>query len=120
MSNVQVKVYKSSTIDHADALLSAGWGEVGLGCPAPCPVVSCHGSEDVPKRIGFSQYEENFPGSNVSVEELEFLRAIERYQRKYRRRYPSWREVLGVLRSLGYRKVAEAVPPPPPSPTLTE
>ncbi|MCZ2340416.1 MAG: hypothetical protein LC104_01310 [Bacteroidales bacterium] len=70
----------------------------------------------MPKRIGFSQYEENFPGSNISAEEMEFLRAIERYQRKYRRRYPSWREVLGVLRSLGYRKVAEPSPlPVPPS-----
>lgn len=66
----------------------------------------------MPKRIGFSQYEENFPGSNITLEEMEFLQAIERYQRKHRRRYPSWREVLGVLRSLGYRKSAEPVSSP--------
>jgi hypothetical protein len=54
---------------------------------------------------------ENFPGSDIAVgtDEWEFLKAMERYQRRAGRRYPTWREVLRVLRSLGYRKV------PPPS-----
>ena len=66
----------------------------------------------MPKQIGFGRYEENFPGADISTEELEFLRALERYQRTYDRRYPSWREVLSILRSLGYRKVGEMSQPP--------
>lgn len=59
----------------------------------------------MPKKIGFSRYEENFPGCDVTTEEWEFLQAMDAYQRRYSRRYPSWREVLGVLRSLGYQKL---------------
>ena len=55
---------------------------------------------------------ENLPGSDVTPEELEFLKAIERYQRTFERRYPSWREVLFVAHCLGYRKVAKPVPIP--------
>lgn len=62
-----------------------------------------------------ARFEENFPGSDLGGDDWEFIRAIEAYQRKHRRRYPSWREVLVVLRGLGYRKVAEvgALPTPP-------
>jgi hypothetical protein len=53
---------------------------------------------------------ENFPGADISTtgDEWEFLKAMERYQRRANRRYPSWREVLRVLRALGYRKVPPA------------
>ena len=56
---------------------------------------------------------ENFPGADIAAagDEWEFLTAMERYQRRTGRRYPTWREVLKVLRSLGYRKV----PPDPPA-----
>ena len=47
---------------------------------------------------------ENFPGSDVTPAEWEFLKAMERYQRMHQRRFPSLREVLMVLKSLGYRK----------------
>jgi hypothetical protein len=59
--------------------------------------------------------EESFPGSNYSDEEREFLQAIDRYKRTRRRPYPSWREVLNVLRALGWRKqppAGDAVPSP--------
>ena len=68
----------------------------------------------MPKKIGFGRYEENFPGSDITGEELEFLRAVEQYQKKFRRRYPSWREVLKILLGLGYRKVADPTPLPKP------
>lgn len=58
---------------------------------------------------------EVFPGGDVTLDELEFLKAIERYQRRMRRRYPTWREVLGVLESLGYRKVTDLNPTTPPT-----
>lgn len=40
-------------------------------------------------------------------EETEFMKAMDRYKRENRRPFPTWSEVLEVLRSLGYRKVAE-------------
>ena len=55
-----------------------------------------------------SAYSENFPGSDITAEEFVFLKAMERYQRLHKRRYPTWREVLFVLKSLGYRKICRA------------
>ena len=40
-------------------------------------------------------------------EETVFMKSMERYKRENRRPFPTWSEVLEVLRSLGYRKVAE-------------
>ena len=45
-----------------------------------------------------------FPGSELTGDVLEFIRAMHAYQQRYRRRYPSWSEVLYVLRTLGYAK----------------
>jgi hypothetical protein len=44
--------------------------------------------------------------------ELEFMRAVEAYKRQNRRPFPTLSELLEVLHSLGYRKVAEATPIP--------
>ncbi len=40
-------------------------------------------------------------------EETDFMKAMDRYKRENRRPFPTWSEVLEVLRSLGYRRVAE-------------
>src|SRR5918994_63921 len=40
-------------------------------------------------------------------DETNFMKAMERYKRENRRPFPTWSEVLEVMRSLGYRKVAE-------------
>ena len=40
-------------------------------------------------------------------EEITFMRAMDQYKRDSRRPFPTWSEVLEVLYSLGYRKVAE-------------
>jgi hypothetical protein len=37
-------------------------------------------------------------------DEIEFLRAMEDYQQKHNRPFPTWSEVLGVVRELGYVK----------------
>src|SRR5207237_187571 len=42
-----------------------------------------------------------------SDEEISFMRAMDLYKRANRRPFPSWSEVLEVLRSRGYRRVAE-------------
>lgn len=60
--------------------------------------------------------EENFPGSDYTDEEREFLRAIDRYKRVNKRPYPTWREVLKVLRGLGWRKAPPPAAAPGPEP----
>ena len=43
----------------------------------------------------------------MTDEQFEFLMAINEYKRVNKRPFPSWTEVLDVMRALGYRKVAE-------------
>jgi hypothetical protein len=43
-------------------------------------------------------------GSEYTRDEVEFMLAIEKYKRERQRPYPTFREVLSVARSLGYRK----------------
>jgi hypothetical protein len=44
---------------------------------------------------------------DYSDDEAEFMKAMDRYKRENRRPFPTWSEVLEVLHSLGYRRVAE-------------
>ena len=44
---------------------------------------------------------------HMSDEQFEFLMAIDRYKRKNARPFPTWTEVLEVIKAMGYRKVAE-------------
>jgi len=43
----------------------------------------------------------------MTGEQFEFIMAINEYKRVNRRPFPSWSEVLDVMKALGYRKVAE-------------
>jgi hypothetical protein len=43
----------------------------------------------------------------MSDEQFEFLLAIDEYKKKNARPFPTWTEVLEVIKALGYRKVAE-------------
>lgn len=43
----------------------------------------------------------------MSDEQFEFLMAINEYKRMNTRPFPTWTEVLEVIKALGYRKVAE-------------
>lgn len=45
----------------------------------------------------------------IAADEAEFMQAMDRYRREHRRPFPTWGEVLLVLQSLGYRRVAEPV-----------
>ena len=40
-------------------------------------------------------------------EEIDFMKAMDTYKRQSGRQFPTWSEVLEVLRSLGYRKVEQ-------------
>jgi hypothetical protein len=44
---------------------------------------------------------------DYSDEETDFMKAMDRYKRENRRPFPTWSEVLEVMRALGYRRVEE-------------
>jgi hypothetical protein len=44
---------------------------------------------------------------DYSNDEIDFMKAMDQYKRDNRRPFPTWSEVLEVLRALGYRKVAD-------------
>ena len=41
---------------------------------------------------------------DLTLEEIQFVRAIARYKRKFNRPFPTWSEVLAILKELGYTK----------------
>lgn len=43
----------------------------------------------------------------MTDEQFEFLMALDQYKRQNTRPFPTWTEVLEVIKALGYRKVAE-------------
>lgn len=43
----------------------------------------------------------------MSSEQFDFIMAIDEYKRKNDRPFPTWTEVLEVIKAIGYRKVAE-------------
>lgn len=43
----------------------------------------------------------------MTDEQFEFLMAIDQYKKANQRPFPTWTEVLEVVKALGYRKVAE-------------
>ena len=43
----------------------------------------------------------------MTDEQFGFLMAIDRYKKENQKPFPSWTEVLEVIRAMGYRKVAE-------------
>jgi len=40
----------------------------------------------------------------LTVEEIEFVRAVDQYKRKFNRPFPTWSEILAILKELGYTK----------------
>ena len=44
-------------------------------------------------------------GADYDADEVEFLRAVTRYQREWKRKFLTFVDVLRIARSLGYRKV---------------
>ena len=41
---------------------------------------------------------------DLTLEEIEFVRAIDRYKTKFNRPFPTWSEVLAIVKELGYTK----------------
>jgi hypothetical protein len=65
----------------------------------PVPVERRSGVErrQTPDRRGVNRYE-------LSSDEMEFVHAIQRFKERTGKSFPTWSEVLGILRSLGYEK----------------
>ncbi len=40
----------------------------------------------------------------MTEDEMEFIRAIAEYKERYSKPFPSWSEILHILKALGYRK----------------
>jgi len=40
----------------------------------------------------------------LTLEEIEFVRAIDRYKRKFSRPFPTWSEILAIVKELGYTR----------------
>jgi hypothetical protein len=55
---------------------------------------------------------------DYNTDEIEFMKAMDQYKRENRRPFPTWSEVLEVLRAIGYRRVAEPSTMPGLSTTL--
>jgi hypothetical protein len=55
---------------------------------------------------------------DYSTDEIEFMKAMDQYKRENRRPFPTWSEVLEVLRAIGYRRVAEPTMMPGLSTTM--
>ncbi|HWL94251.1 MAG TPA: hypothetical protein VNT79_12030 [Phycisphaerae bacterium] len=49
----------------------------------------------------------NAEEGEMSEEQFEFVMAVDEYKRANKRPFPSWTEVLEVIKYLGYRKVAQ-------------
>ena len=64
----------------------------------------------------YTSYSLYFDGAHMTADQTEFLLAIAAYQKRFRRRFPTWLEALHVLHCLGYRKVAEPEPLSEPQP----
>jgi hypothetical protein len=54
------------------------------------------------------QYRANVRSINeypLDPDELEFINTLQSYRQRYQRPFPTWSEVLHILKFLGYRKV---------------
>jgi len=50
------------------------------------------------------EFERRIEEGELTLEEIEFIRAIDKYKRKYNRPFPTWSEVLAIVKELGYVK----------------
>ena len=61
-------------------------------------------SPDGTRREGFGRPAMNRPIAVTAEDEREFQSAMDEYKRRSGRQFPTWSEILEVLRSLGYAK----------------
>ena len=72
---------------------------------APAPRKSAGGKPRSADRPTTATPDRSAPAmAEIDADALEFIEAIDRFKREHGRPFPSWSEVLLVLRELGYRR----------------
>ena len=49
-------------------------------------------------------FQKRIEEGELTLEEIEFVRAVDHYKRKFNRPFPTWSEVLAIVKGLGYTK----------------
>ena len=49
-------------------------------------------------------FQKRIEEGELTLEEVEFVRAVDHYKRKFNRPFPTWSEVLAIVKGLGYTK----------------
>jgi len=49
-------------------------------------------------------FQKRIEEGDLTLEEIEFIRAVDRYKRKFNRPFPTWSEILAIVKELGYTK----------------
>jgi hypothetical protein len=90
---------------QSEALAADRRGSRGERRKRNIPVVEDHRRQD--RRERRRQVDPTTCERDYNAEEIDFMKAMDQYKRDNRRPFPTWSEVLEVLRALGYRRVAE-------------
>lgn len=65
---------------------------------------------DADRRHGFRRQEDQqtlqkrVEQGDLTLEEIDFVRAVDRYKRKFNRPFPTWSEILAIVKELGYTR----------------
>jgi hypothetical protein len=88
------------------------------GKPAPAGVERRHGDRRASDRRTDPPVPEQYRAGArhmneypLLADEMEFINAMNAYRQKYAKPFPTWSEVLHVLKALGYRKEDGGEPP---------
>lgn len=59
---------------------------------------------DLRRKEDQAAFQKRVEEGDLTLEEIEFVRAIDRYKTKFNRPFPTWSEVLAIVKELGYTK----------------
>ena len=59
---------------------------------------------DLRRKEDQAAFQKRVEEGDLTLEEIEFVRAIDRYKQKFNRSFPTWSEVLAIVKELGYTK----------------
>ena len=60
----------------------------------------------LPPELAAAHTQESADQAGADGDVFEFISAIDEYKRKQGRPFPTWTEILGIVKRLGYRKPA--------------
>lgn len=49
-------------------------------------------------------FQKRIEEGELTLEEIEFVRAVDHYKRKFNRPFPTWSEILAIVKELGYTR----------------